>query len=44
MYMFWSWFWYCTEYVDIKHNGQWKIAENEVHTFFWYLVYIYIMF
>ena len=20
--------------MDIKHNGQWKIAENKVHTFF----------
>ena len=24
--------------MDIKHNGQWKIAENKVHTFFWNLV------
>ena len=27
--------------VDIKHNGQWKIAEK-VHTFFWNLVYILV--
>ena len=26
-------------YWDFKHNGQWKIAENKVHTFF-KLVYI----
>ena len=24
-----------TKYVDIKHNGQWKIVENKVHTCFW---------
>ena len=28
--------------MDIKQNGQWKIAENKVHTFFWNLVYITI--
>ena len=25
--------------MDIKHNGQWKIAKNKVHTFFGNLVY-----
>ena len=29
-----------TKYVDIKHNGQWKIAENKVHTFFGNLVHM----
>ena len=25
--------------MDINHNGQWKIAENKVHTFFFNLAY-----
>ena len=25
---------FSAKYVDIKHNEQWKIAENKVHTFF----------
>ena len=31
-----------TKYVDIKHNGRWKIAENKVHIFWGNLVYIHV--
>ena len=30
-------------YWDLKHNGQWKITENKVHTFCWNLVYLKIL-